>query len=95
MASVRYGEVICAQCVRVGDGSSPGVFGDYALCPRCHGSVTSKSKAFFVEHLPASSCDPVNLIYRCAVCREDMSPLGTHHCSNAAIAKILDTPAGR
>jgi hypothetical protein len=95
VASVRYGETICAKCVRVGDGASPGTFGDYGVCPRCHASVTSTTAAFFVEHLPVSSCDPVNILYRCAVCRDTMSPLGTHHCDPAAVAKILTSPSGR
>ena len=99
LKSVRHGEVICARCVRVGDGASPGTFGDYSVCPRCHGSVTSKTKAFLVEHLPVSTCEPVRVAYRCAVCREVVDDataiLGSHHCSNAAIAKILDGPVGR
>jgi hypothetical protein len=94
-ASVRYGEVICAKCVRVGDGASPGTFGDYSVCPRCHGSVTSRTLAFMVEHLPVSRCDPASFVYRCAVCREEMWPPVPHHCSNLAIEKILAGPVGK
>ena len=98
-ASVRHGEVICARCVRVGDGASPGSFGDYGLCPRCLGSVTSTTLAFLVEHLPISTCEPLAVAYRCAVCREVVKDgevlLETHHCSNLAIQKVLDLPVGR
>lgn len=97
LASVRHGEVICARCVRPGDGASPGTFGDYAICPRCGESVTSQTKAFLVEHLPVSSCDPVRLAYRCAVCRQVVTDgdmlLDKHRCSRAAIDEILGAGA--
>jgi hypothetical protein len=44
----RVGVVVCARCVRPGEGVRPGEFGDYSLCPRCHASVTSKTLAFLV-----------------------------------------------
>ena len=98
LKSVRHGEVVCAECVRLGDGASPGSFGDYSVCPRCHASVTEKTLAFMVEHLPISTCDPLAVAYRCAVCREvvrDADVLLDHHCSNIAIQAVLDLPMGR
>jgi hypothetical protein len=59
--------VVCASCVRSGDGARPGEFGDYSVCPRCERSVTSSTLAFrVVQH--GLEC-PV-----CRTCHVDACP---------------------
>lgn len=82
---IPEGEAVCARCARPGDGTRPGAFGDYAICPRCTASVTSKTLAFLVPH--EIGC----LSYRCGVCRADvgLDVAAAHRCLRADIDRVL------